>query len=454
MIIIYTFTEAQKEFIDRGYIPLFNNYEEVTKKLLAQTQEGYKIVISLSKLKSGRIPYKFDVHNPYTIQNIRLWCELNNKPFELISEQYENARKKLKWKCLKEGCKEVFEETWDYIKQNHNCPFCAGRQVGLSNCIATTNPELIIYLKNNEDKYNFTVQSEKKCMMICPNCGHTEEKRICDLSKNKGYPCPRCSDGKSYPEKFIFYILEQLNINFITQLSKTIFKWCNGYKYDLYIPNLNCIIEAHGVQHYKETTRGRSLKEEQENDKNKKELALKNNIKHYIIIDCKYSDLVFIKNNIMQSELPQLLNFKEEDINWIKCHEFACNSLVKIACNLWNEGINNVQVIANKLKISRGTARKYLKRGTQANICNYNSELEKLKRYKNLPSGKNHSNATKIICITTGEIFNYIKEASKKYKITHITDCCQGKRNYSGKLVDGTKLVWMYYEDYLIKNII
>ena len=57
----------------------------------------------------------------------------------------------------------------------------------------------------------------------------------------------------------------------------------------------------------------------------------------------------------------------------------------------------------------------------------------------------------KAICITTGKIFNSQTEAAIYYNIVqkNISLCCKGKRNSAGKLSDGTKLQWKYYEDYL-----
>ena len=54
----------------------------------------------------------------------------------------------------------------------------------------------------------------------------------------------------------------------------------------------------------------------------------------------------------------------------------------------------------------------------------------------------------KVKCITTSEIFNSIKEAKEKYGLigSHISACCKGKRNYCGKLEDGTKLEWEYLQ--------
>ena len=54
----------------------------------------------------------------------------------------------------------------------------------------------------------------------------------------------------------------------------------------------------------------------------------------------------------------------------------------------------------------------------------------------------------KVICLNTYEIFDCIKDAQNKYKVTHISECCRGNRNYCGVLEDGTKLQWKYYDEY------
>ena len=77
---------------------------------------------------------------------------------------------------------------------------------------------------------------------------------------------------------------------------------------------------------------------------------------------------------------------------------------------------------------------------------------------KNHPMyGKHHSKEAKqkmgeakfkkVICITTGEIFNSIKDAKKHYKCNNISACCREKCKHAGKLND-TPLQWMYLENY------
>lgn len=60
--------------------------------------------------------------------------------------------------------------------------------------------------------------------------------------------------------------------------------------------------------------------------------------------------------------------------------------------------------------------------------------------------GKPSPNRKKVKCITTGETFDSITEAAKKYKCkpSHIIQNCKGEIKSCSKLQDGTKLVWKY----------
>ena len=56
----------------------------------------------------------------------------------------------------------------------------------------------------------------------------------------------------------------------------------------------------------------------------------------------------------------------------------------------------------------------------------------------------------KVICLTTNKVFDTIKDAAREYNIKSpvgITHCCRGESEYSGKLYDGTKLKWKYYNE-------
>lgn len=83
-------------------------------------------------------------------------------------------------------------------------------------------------------------------------------------------------------------------------------------------------------------------------------------------------------------------------------------------------------------------------------------QSEEVKKRNSLSKiGKNklseNPNSKKVICLTTNKTFECILEASKYYDINRcsIIQSCSGKRKTGGKLEDGTKLVWMYYKDYI-----
>lgn len=65
--------------------------------------------------------------------------------------------------------------------------------------------------------------------------------------------------------------------------------------------------------------------------------------------------------------------------------------------------------------------------------------------------GKNNPSARKVVCITTGVVYDTIKEASNDTGANYrnIPLVCKGKRETTGMLKDGTKLQWMYYDEYL-----
>jgi len=315
------------------------------------------------------------------------------------------------------------------------------RQTGIEcqqcNVIALTHPYLLGFFVNISDAYKYSMGSDKIVMLKC-SCGY-EKPMIINKFINHGFGCPRCSDGfKSYPEKFLFNVFEQLDKNFKLQLSKTTFDWCNDYRYDFYISeNINCIVETHGLQHYEEikSSNWGSLEDIQDNDFDKEWLARKNKIENYIVLDCRKSEMDWIKKEIINSNLTALLDFKESDIDWLKCHEFACNSnMVKEVCDLWNKGETNIIQISEKLKICGVTILKYLKQGMELGWCKY----------------INHS---KVICLNTEEIFDSQIEAGEQYHINSagISACCKNKQKSAGKHL-GKPLMWMYYDEYLIQN--
>ena len=74
-------------------------------------------------------------------------------------------------------------------------------------------------------------------------------------------------------------------------------------------------------------------------------------------------------------------------------------------------------------------------------------------RKGNFVGGKSYA-AKSVVLLQTNEVFDSIADAVRKYpqtNVANISNCCKGKRNYCGKLEDGIKLGWVFYEDYINK---
>jgi len=194
-----TYEYIKEYIINLGYELISEKYVNANSKLILKDKEGYYYFIIWFDIFIGSIPNKFHKSNPYTIKNIKLWLKLNNKEFELISDEYEKASIKLKWKCLKEECGEEFKSSWNDIIGNKGCPFCAGKQVGLSNCLATKNTVLAKEwhpTKNGDlTPWDVTCGCNKYVWWQCSkNPKHMWYVKI--NKRNSGDGCPYCSGHK------------------------------------------------------------------------------------------------------------------------------------------------------------------------------------------------------------------------------------------------------------------
>lgn len=312
-----------------------------------------------------------------------------NRNLTIISKR-NNGTKEYKYKCNKCGfdCGEHYKkgefrkELWvkegDIVKGN-GCSCCHSIVVASKiNSIWAKTPWMIDLGINAEDSKKYTPQSNLSIKVICPDCKKNKDVFISSVYSNKSIGCS-CGDGFSYPEKFISNILTQLGIDYKIQTSKNIFEWCGKYRYDFYLPDYNMIIETHGLQHYEGNTNFKmSLKEVQENDRIKKELALNNGIEYYIELDCRYSDLDYIKHSVLNSKLSKLLNLT--NVDWVKSDVYSLkNNKVKDVCDYWNnkQELETVSDLASIFNKDRTTIRNYLKKGTKLGWCDYNAEKEK-----------------------------------------------------------------------------
>lgn len=346
-----------------------------------------------------------------------LWdYELNDKK---PSEIAYSSNKKYWFKCKyhSEHKSSVFKiASLTHIKDNGNmdtivsCKECDSLGFYL-NEYCKNDIEFIKTLKGETDPYKIYKKSQRKAIFKHNACGQCFSVNISNFVKG-GYRCRICSDGISFPNKFVTAILVSLNIEFE---SEKLFGWSNNKRYDHYIPSLNMIIENHGMQHYNggfDSIGGNTLEDEISNDILKKEIAIMNGIEHYIVLDCRKSELEWIKNSIMNSELPNLLNFKEEDIDWDKCAEFSFGSLQVKAWELWNsKKFSNTKLLSDELKVNRSTIIKWLKNGSDIGKCVYEPKKEMIKN--GIKNGKKRKSTKQIKVIKNDVVVATYKSASE-----------------------------------------
>lgn len=386
----------------------------------------------------------------------------NKRDFTIIDKEirYENNNNRKKY--YKYHCNKCGAELWmveSSILKNIGCACCSNKIVvkGI-NDIATTDGWMIKYFKTIEDAYIHTYNSSDKVLLKCPNCGFEKEMSIYQLHNYK-FACTNCNDNIAYTEKLMGNLLKELGVNFKTQLNKKQFSWCGKYRYDFYFVKngQEYIIETHGEQHYRDNTKFKKASgiKQQENDEIKKELALRNNIKeeNYIVIDCRYSKIDFIKNNIIHSELNDI--FDLININWNNIDEESQKSLVKEVCDYWylhndinNEGLTTTD-IGEEFNLHKSTICRYLNKGNNFGWCVYNPKEEQSKgRLKN-------SKHTKIEIFKDNEslgVFNSVTELIDSYYDNYsikliwanISAVCNGRRkSYKGftfKYVESEKV--------------
>ena len=305
-------------------------------------------------------------------------------PDKATGKIYDRKEKRYRYQCNVCGWNNGWAIENNLSSHKKGCSCCAGKTIvhGI-NDIATTHPHLVKYFKNHNDAFLYAAHANCCVELVCPDCGSVRNDYSIDLLSRSGFRCKECADGISYPEKFINAFLKQLNVEYKLQLNRTTYDWCRGYRYDFWFKfnDEEYLVEVHGSQHYYEQKNlARNLSDIQQNDYAKKELALLNGFddNHYIVLNCSESRLNWIKNEIEHSYFATLIDLTT--INWIKCHEFACSSLIKEVCEYWQSHHTSpisTREVAEHFQLSMPTVRSYLYYGNKLNLCEYDANISK-----------------------------------------------------------------------------
>ena len=324
--------------------------------------------------------------------------EVNN---HLLLSTYINANTKvlIDFKC---GHKPNYLTPNSY-NNGVRCPVCVNQKIENGvNDIATLRPDIVKYLKHKEDAFKYQPYSKKRILFKCDKCGCEKEYEINTVS-SFGFSCPCCSDGISYPNKFISQLLSQLDIVFETEVQ---FDWCKFKKYhsqsntfgryDVVIEDRKIIVEMDGnLGHGKDSI----LKSKEEGiyvDTMKDNLAKQHGYE-LIRIKCDYSNVTdrfgVVKSSILSSNLSNYVNLTKVD--WDEVNRLSESSYVNMAIGLFNSNPNiGAKDIGKILHVSTTCVSNYLKIGNKMGACEFNE-----KTYKDFRKKKLLSSTAKPICL-------------------------------------------------------
>ena len=292
--------------------------------------------------------------------------------------------------CLK--CYNDTDITEANLQRGQGCSFCSGKKpiIGETD-LWTTHPNICAYLYDKSDGYKYSAYSNQKIRFICPFC-HEDLgfKKISDVTLH-GISCYKCGDGISYPNKFLYNLLSQLDINYIPEAG---YQWCifpsfsnpnqlSHGRFDCIIEDLKLIIEmdgglGHGNRKHSKSTV--SIDEQLYRDQQKELIA--NQYGYDVIrIDCNYigheNRFECCKNAILNSNLSNI--FDLSNIDWTKVDIDSQKSILFEICDLYNLGLSSGE-IASKLCLDQSTVIDYLHKGNDLNLCIFKPYKQKIKK--------------------------------------------------------------------------
>jgi very-short-patch-repair endonuclease len=348
------------------------------------------------------------------------------------------------------------------------CPICNGKKILKGfNDLETLNPDLEKewnYEKNNGLRPDqFTCSSNKKVWWKCEK-GHEWKANI--YNRSNGHNCPYCPTNRSNGEHITHNILKIIvcskckyydsclqNFNHFT------FKYIKQeFRIDCYCSKLKLCIEYHGIQHEKEFGYFKNnFKKQQERDLSLRNYCMEHDLRLIEIWNKDVGvDPIKIRNKLQEN--LKLVNIKFDKNVVINYNEFlkydeektqkVLNRLLELNYKFqegyedyrYNNSYDILNLTCDNNHNYKVNYYSFINRKCKCKKCFYINNR-----------GKNSRSSIRVICLNTLEIFDTIKEASLKYNIfsNSISACCKRKLQSAGKDINGNKLHWMYYNDYL-----
>ena len=373
----------------------------------------------------------------------------DNQIQQIPLEDYKNNSTPILHRCNLCGTERKYAPS--YLLREKKCIICQGSgivaQYGI-NSLADTHPEIAEMIIDTKIPKHITCKSSLRTNFKCNICGTIVKNKEVRYVIEHGLSCQKCSDGISYPMKFVCNVLEQLNVDYKTEVVFENWDFLfHGRKYkpryDIVFDNN--IIEVDGGFHKRSNPKSKLTLDDIVFIDSEKDRLANENAFNLIRINAYESEIEYMKNSVLSSYLSTMYDLS--NINWDECHKNSLKSYVKDVCDIWN---NTTNPSVGKIRTISGykecSIRRWLKQGAKIGLCNY----DPIKQMKLNKGYENHGK--KVICLNNLQVFDKIINGAKYYDIesASIIRSCKN-RDFSGGKDKETKmpLYWMYYEDYL-----
>ncbi len=207
-----------QEITNCGYTSIKDfDYQNNLTKVDLEDEDGYRYCVAFSGMqravKKEKTLDRFNTGNPYTLYNISLWMERNNRTSKIIGGTYISGKEN----TIRLQCENghIFNSSWMKIMNTRGkaCGFCAGQIVDENNNLLILRPDLAEewdYEKNFPLTPKDVVPGTHTYIYwICTNCGN--KWKATGANRNGGKGCRKCR--MSGGEKKIDYWIMDFCLN-------------------------------------------------------------------------------------------------------------------------------------------------------------------------------------------------------------------------------------------------
>lgn len=363
-----------------------------------------------------------------------------SKNFEFIGE-YTGIRNKIQARCV--DCGKISNRLAFEFYYKNCCTECAKLSRRLSS-ISEKCPELLKFIVNTKD-FALPFRSHKKIEWKCTVCGTHSYRSVQNVTR-RGFKCPECGEGISFPNRLMRNILQNLKIEFSPE--KT-FDWARSetgrlLPYDFYVPDMSLIIEMMGGQHKRPVPcfgGVEKFSKRQQTDIKKEEFARLNGIKYYIKIDCEKDNLKSILFEIYNSELKNLFNFEDLDEFELEKSLFV-NTEFLMCINEFNTKNRTINLLSKELGIHNKKMKQYIELGAKLGLCDYSEDKISVVKKKYM----RERNGSSLPVIQYDILGNFIEEycsAAEASRRTNVLEgCITASARCDAKTAGG--FIWRY----------